>query len=88
MFKFKDTHREKGPLNKTPTLMKKNEYGYLASWSSNQLFQKIKNFPKNELVTGKNSIFVIGPFCTPHYICLNDTHSEKLDFTQFTTRTY
>ena len=26
---------------------------------------------KNKVVTGKTPFFVIGPFCTPHSICLN-----------------
>ena len=29
------------------------------------------NFQKNEVVSGKSPFFVIGPFCTPHSICLN-----------------
>ena len=28
-------------------------------------------FRKNKIVTGKTQFFVIGPFCTPHSICLN-----------------
>ena len=28
-------------------------------------------FPKNEVVTGKSPLFVIGPFCSHHPICLN-----------------
>ena len=45
----------------------------------NQLFENVCNslfwsnyvFKKNEVVSGKNLSFVIGPFCTPHSICLN-----------------
>ena len=30
-----------------------------------------QNFQKNEVVTDKTAFFVIGPFCTHHFICLN-----------------
>ena len=41
----------------------------------NQLFvrgsyNEIK-FSKNKVVSGKTPLFVIGPFCNPHSICLN-----------------
>ena len=40
----------------------------------NQLFIKVlileQNFQKNKVATGKTAFFVIGPFCTPHSICL------------------
>ena len=47
--------------------------------SSNQLFVRgsyteifmLEIFWKNKVVTGKTSFFVIGPFCTTHFICLN-----------------
>ena len=44
--------------------------------TSNQLYirevPKLKqNFRKRKVVTGKTLFFVIGPFCTPHSICLN-----------------
>ena len=35
-----------------------------------QLLQLKLNLPKNEAVSGKNPIFMIGPFCTRHSICL------------------
>ena len=41
----------------------------------NQLFKEILklklNFQKNEVVGGKRPFFVMGPFRTPHSICLN-----------------
>ena len=43
--------------------------------TSNQLFLRGfktgKNFQKNKIVTGKTPLFVIGPFCSYHSICLN-----------------
>ena len=40
----------------------------------NQLLQEVLklklNLPKNKAVSGKNPIFMIGPFCTRHSICL------------------
>ena len=42
----------------------------------NQLFKEILklklNFQKSEVVGGKRPFFVMGPFCTPHSICLNN----------------
>ena len=40
----------------------------------NSLYEALKlkqNFRKNKVVTGKIPFFVIGPFCTPHSVCLN-----------------
>ena len=45
-----------------------------------------QNFQWNKVVTGKTAFFLIGPFCTNYSICLNDTYSEILCFTQFSTR--
>ena len=43
--------------------------------TSNQLisrgFKLKQNFQKKKVITGKTSLFVIGPFCTPHSISLN-----------------
>ena len=58
---------------------KKYEYVYLGSGTLNQLFIKGSytqtlnlNFQKKlSKVSGKSLFFVIGPFCTPHSICLN-----------------
>ena len=33
-------------------------------------FTQIK-FSKNEVVSDKSPLFLIGPFCTPHGVCLN-----------------
>ena len=30
-----------------------------------------QNIQKNKLVAGKTPFFVIGPFCSHHFICLN-----------------
>ena len=41
----------------------------------NQLFVEVLilqlSFQKNEIVSDKNSFFMIGSFCTAHSICLN-----------------
>ena len=37
----------------------------------NQLFIRGSYTQKNEVVSGKSPIFVIGLFCIPHSICLN-----------------
>ena len=40
--------------------------------NSFQEIPKLKQtFQKNEAVTGKTPLFVIGPFCSRHSICLN-----------------
>ena len=37
-----------------------------------QEVQKLEQiFQKNKVVTGKTLLFVVGPFCSPHSICLN-----------------
>ena len=60
-----DTDREKAPSNKTPALAKVQQINYL------QEALKLKqNFQKNKAVTGKTTLFVIGPFFTHHLICL------------------
>ena len=42
---------------------------------SNQLLKKVlklkQSFLKNKAVTGKTPFFVIGQFCTQHFICFN-----------------
>ena len=50
-------------------------------WTFGSLVHQIKSFQevpkreqifqKNKVVKGKTSLFVIGPFCSRHYICLN-----------------
>ena len=47
-------------------------FGWLLH-QTNFLYEALKlkqNFWKNKVVTGKTRFFVIGPFCTPHSICL------------------
>ena len=72
---FKDTHRENTPSNKTEALRKSMNVYIWAIGTLNQLFirgscTQIK-FSKNEVVYGKSTFFVIGPFFTPYSICLN-----------------
>ena len=66
---IKDTHREKKPLKKVQTWA----FGLLVQQiSSLQKVLKLKkNFQKNKVVTGKSPLFVVGPFCSHHFICLN-----------------
>ena len=72
---FKDTHREKKPVNSSA--YKKQEYGHLCCWYIKSTYSlqevlKLKQiFQKNKAVTGKTPFFVMGPFCTHHSICLN-----------------
>ena len=43
-------------------------------WAFGSLEEVLKlkqNFQKKKVVTGKTSFFVMGPFCTHHFICLN-----------------
>ena len=39
--------------------------------SLEEVFKLKQNFQKNKVVTGKTPLFVIGPFCSRHSICLN-----------------
>ena len=48
----------------------KYQYGYLDCWFI-KLTQTGKNFQKYNVVSGKTPLFVIGPFCSDHSICLN-----------------
>ena len=69
---FKDTHREKAPSNKTPTLSKSMNMDICMVDKSNNFFAwgswtKIK-FSK-KIVTGKTSFFVIKLFCIFYSIC-------------------
>ena len=59
---FKDAHREKNTLKLNSSAYEKYEYGHLGHW-----YIKLKN----KVVTGKTPLFVIGPFCSRHSICLN-----------------
>ena len=73
---FKDTHlfKIKTPSNKTPALTKSTNMGIWVLGTSSQLFVRGSKtetkFPKNKVVTGKTTFFVIGPFCTHYSICL------------------
>ena len=73
---FKDTHKENTPSNKTEALRKSMNVYIWAIGTLNQLFirgscTQINIFPENEVVNGKSTFFVIGPFFTPYSICLN-----------------
>ena len=73
--KIKDTHREKGLSNETPTLTKSLNMEVWIAVTSNKLFIrgfKLKqNFQKNKVVPGKTSFLMIGSFCILHSICRN-----------------
>ena len=66
---------ENTPSNKTQTLAKGVNMNIWVIGPSNQLFIRGScnqiEFPKSKVVIGKTLFFVIGPFCTPHSICLN-----------------
>ena len=74
---FKDTHTEKNTLKKNSNALEKYEYGHFDGWYiKSALYTRFLNWNKifekgKYLVTGKTPFFVIGPFCTPHAICLN-----------------
>ena len=72
---LKDTHREKAPSYKTSTFSKGMSLGgwYIKSTLYMRLlyWSKIFKRKKKKIDTGKTVFFVIGPFCTPHSICLN-----------------
>ena len=70
---IKGTHRENTLSNKTEVLTKSRNRNIWVVCKSNQIkVLRLKlNFQKNEAVKGKSKFFVIGPFCTPHSICLN-----------------
>ena len=66
---FQDTHRVLQRFQKVSIWT----FGWLV-YQINSIYEfpKLKqNFRKREVVTGKTPFFVIGPFCTPHSICLN-----------------
>ena len=77
---IKDTHREKGPSNKTEARKVWIwTFGWLAS-QINILYDILKlkhNFRKNKVVTGKTLLFVIGPFWTPSSIYLTSMVSDR-----------
>ena len=61
---FKDTYREKAPLNKTAALTKSTNIDISVVGKSNQLFIRgsftEQIFRKNNAVTGETWLFVIG----------------------------
>ena len=67
---FKDTQREKAPLNQTPALTKSMNIDIWDVGISNQLpirgSQTETNLQKYTVVTGKTPFFLIGLFCTHH----------------------
>ena len=66
IYYLKDTHREKAPSNKTPTLTKSinmDIQGLVHQINSLYEILKLKlNFRKKKIVTGKTSFFIIGHF--------------------------
>ena len=73
---LKDTIKERPPSNKTQALTKSMSictFGYLVHQINSLKVVLIlkENFQKIKLFTGKTPFFVIGPFYTPHSICLN-----------------
>ena len=74
-YPLKDTHREKYRQIKFERLRK------VRIWAFGSLVHQInpleevlklkQNFPKNQVANGKTPFFVIDPFCTHHFICLN-----------------
>ena len=75
IFVFQDTYREKAPSNKTPALTKSTNVGIWALVQQINSLQEVlrlkKKIQKNIAVTAKTLFFVIGPFCSYHFICLN-----------------
>ena len=73
-FCLKISHREQH-RQKDSSIYKKQEFAICVVDSSNQLFIRVlklkQNFQKYKVVTGKTLLFVIGPFCTYHSVCLN-----------------
>ena len=67
--------QEKAPSNKTPAPTKSMNMDIRVDGASiKSLWEVLKlkqNFQKNKVVTSKTAFFVIGPFCTSHFICLN-----------------
>ena len=78
----KDTHREKEPSNKTPTLTKSTNMGIWIVGTKNPLLWEVlklkQDFQKNKTVTSKTLFFVIGPFCSHHSNCLTLTTDMTL----------
>ena len=61
---------EKTQSNKTPALTKSTNKGIWVVGTTKKLTVQMVQ-QKNNVVTGKTPFFVIGPFCSHHFICLN-----------------
>ena len=74
-FAFKDTLREKSTLklNSRKNTDKMLTFGSLVHQinSFEGVLKLGEIFQKNKVVTGKTPLFVMGPFCSRHSICLN-----------------
>ena len=72
----RDNHREIALSNKHQCIQK-YEHGDFCSWYIKSTLYKTEglklkqNFQKTKLLTAKNLFFMIDPFCTSHFICLN-----------------
>ena len=62
---------EQAPSNRTPTLLKIMNMGIWVIGTSSQLFIWGLNWDKSSYRQTSVIFFAIGPFCTPHCICLN-----------------
>ena len=68
-------------IGKKNPKMKFQRLGKIRIWTFASLVHQINSFQevlkletifqKNKVVTGKDTFFVIGPFCSRHSICLN-----------------
>ena len=74
-FAFKDTLREKSTLklNSRKNTDKMLTFGSLVHQinSFEGVLKLGEIFQKNKVVTVKTPLFVMGPFCSRHFICLN-----------------
>ena len=74
-FAFKDTLREKSTLklNSRKNTDKMLTFGSLVHQinSFEGVLKLGEIFQKNKVVTGKTPLFVMAPFCSRHFICLN-----------------
>ena len=55
-------------------LKRRNMNIWVVGHQINSLYEVLKlkqSFRKNKVVTGKTPFCAVGPFCTPHPICLN-----------------
>ena len=71
---MKDIHRENAPTNESHVFTKSVNMDILVARTLNEIFitgsfTEIKFSKKRQLVAKPRSC--VGPFCTPHSICLN-----------------